>query len=126
MTSNRPYFLRALYDWVVDNGLTPHVAVNALQAGVHVPQQYVKEGRIVLNIAPNAVQNLSMTNDWLYFDARFSGVRHQIRVPVMAVIAIYAVENGRGMVFEEQEGDEPSPPDVQPPKKSRPKLKVVK
>ncbi|MCX7125829.1 MAG: ClpXP protease specificity-enhancing factor [Gammaproteobacteria bacterium] len=130
MTPTRPYFLRALNEWIVDNALTPHLMVDATKNGVSVPQQFVKDGKIVLNIAPDAVTNLSMTNDWLNFDARFSGVSHRIRLPILAITAIYAVENGRGMVFEHEEftvSDE-TPPEDTPPEKSkgRPNLKVIK
>lgn len=129
MTPSRPYFLRALHEWIIDNKLTPHLMVDATQTGVAVPQQYVKDGKIVLNIAPEAITNLSLANDWVNFDARFSGVVHRIRIPIMAITAIYAVENGRGMVFEHEEptgGDQP--PENIPPTGSgaRPSLKVVK
>lgn len=127
MKSSRPYFLRALREWIADNQLTPHLMVDATRPGVVVPQQYVKEGKIVLNIADEAVQDLSMTNDWVTFDARFSGVPHRVRLPVIAINAIYAVENGRGMVFEHEElGD--LPPENPPPKQpaGRPQLKVIK
>lgn len=128
MTPSRPYFLRALNDWIVANALTPHLLVNAERPGVNVPQQYVKDGQIVLNIAPQAINNLTIANDWVSFDARFSGVLHRIRIPVMAILGIYAVENGRGMMFDhEEEGDDELPPE--PPvgsKDARPSLKVVK
>src|SRR3990167_9575918 len=103
MTSTKPYFIRALNEWIVDNLLTPHLMIDATKPGVSVPQQYVKDGKIVLNIMPMAIANLSITNEWVNFDARFSGVSHHIRVPVSAVTAIYAVENGRGMFFENEE-----------------------
>lgn len=103
MTPSRPYFIRAVYEWVVDNGLTPHVLVDASQPGVSVPQQHVKDNKIVLNVATEAITHLSMTNDWVNFDARFSGVAHRIRLPVLAIMAIYAVENGRGMFFDKEE-----------------------
>lgn len=129
MTSTRPYFIRALNEWIVDNLFTPHLMVDATKPGVAVPQQYVKDGKIVLNIAPAAVQNLSLTNEWVNFDARFSGVSHRIRIPVSAVTAIYAVENGRGMFFEnEAEEENGAPPTDEPPltPKGKPSLKVVK
>src|SRR3990167_190313 len=106
MTSTRPYFIRALNDWIVDNLLTPHLMVDATKSGVAVPQQYVKDGKIVLNIAPVAVSNLSLTNEWVNFDARFSGVSHRIRIPVSAITAIYAVENRLGMFFENEIAEE--------------------
>ncbi|PIZ04660.1 MAG: ClpXP protease specificity-enhancing factor [Gammaproteobacteria bacterium CG_4_10_14_0_8_um_filter_38_16] len=129
MTPSRPYFLRALNEWIVANALTPHLLVDVEQPGVNVPQQYVKDGRIVLNIAPQAVNNLSMANDWVSFDARFSGVLHRIRLPIMSILGIYAVENGRGMMFDHEESDDDIPPDHEPPthsKDPRPSLKVVK
>lgn len=132
MTSSKPYLLRALYDWITHNQLTPHLTVNVLIPGVHVPQQYVKDNTIILNIASQAIAHLVMTNDWITFDARFSGVSHRIRLPIKAVIAIYAVENGRGMMFDKEEDDDsaPPPPTTQPPMipsgKTRPSLKVVK
>lgn len=133
MTLSRPYFLRALHEWIVDNALTPHLMVDATMPGVAVPLQYVKDGKIVLNAAPEAIANLNMTNEWVSFDARFSGVVHRIRLPILSITAIYAVENGRGMVFESEElggdgsGDD-VPPDNQPPHPAggRPSLKVVK
>ena len=99
MTSNRPYLLRALYEWIVDNGLTPHVLVDAVQPGVRVPAHAVKDGRIVLNIAERAVGGLRMDNESLRFSARFGGVSQAVQVPMHAVIAIYARENGQGMAL---------------------------
>jgi stringent starvation protein B len=126
MTSNRPYLIRALYEWITDNGLTPHLLVNAEQADVEVPQQYINEGRIVLNINPSAVRGLQLGNEWIEFSARFSGTPHVIRVPVGVVVAIYARENGQGMVFSETTtGDQPPPPASSPGGK-KPTLKVVK
>jgi stringent starvation protein B len=99
--------------------------VDALKPGVMVPEQYVKDGKIVLNIAPEAINNLSMTKDWVTFDARFSGVLQRIRVPVLAINAIYAAENGRGMFFDEDEydGDDVPP---EPAEKGAATLRVVK
>ena len=129
MTPNRPYFLRALHQWIVDNRLTPHIVVDATVPGAAVPQQYVTDGKIVLNISPDSVINLAIANDWMTFDARFSGVTHRIRLPMMAITAIYALENGRGMVFDEEsmkgDGDGGGDGDGSPPP-GRPTLKVVK
>lgn len=97
MTSYRPYLLRALYEWIVDNGMTPHVLVDARRPGVRVPAHAVKDGQIVLNIADRAVARLEMGNDALSFTARFGGVSQSVRVPLSAVIAIYARETGHGM-----------------------------
>jgi len=129
MLSKRPYLIRALYDWIVDSGLTPHLLVNAEAAAVVVPSQYVHEGRIVLNINPAAVQSLALGNDRITFSARFSGVVHNVSVPPAAVLAIYARENGQGMAFgAELDGEEePTPPPPQAPKlRKKPALKVVK
>ncbi len=130
MTSNRPYLIRALYEWILDNAMTPHILVNAVLSGVEVPTQHVHEGRIVLNVSPSAVQGLQIGNDWIEFSARFGGLARTVRVPVMAVLAIYARENGQGTAFPEELGYEPPPsppePPQQPERGKRPALKVVK
>ena len=136
MTSTRPYLIRALYEWIEDNGLTPHILVDATAPGVIVPKQHVREGQIVLNINPAAVRDLRLGNEWIEFSARFGGVARTIQIPVTAVLAIYARESGQGMAFgEEPSGEEPPPPDKpdkpdqpdQPPRPSRkPVLKIVK
>ena len=131
MTPSRPYLLRALYDWVLDNGLTPYILVDAERENLQIPEQFIENGKIVFNIAPTAVRNLELGNDWVSLDARFSGTPMRVSVPAMAVLAIYARENGKGMVFTDEEGgDGPPPP---PPsgddggdKPKRPNLKVVK
>ena len=97
MTSHRPYLLRALYEWIADNDLTPHLLVHTTRPHVQVPNHAVKDGRIVLNVAQRAVVALEMTNDTISFSARFGGVSHNVSVPVSAVLAIYARENGQGM-----------------------------
>jgi len=130
MTSNKPYLIRAIYDWIVDNNLTPHILVNAEYPGVQVPQEHVNNGRIVLNISPQACRGLHLENDRIVFTARFSGVTIQIFVIPAAVFAIYAKENGRGMEF----GDEYNePPPSDPPVSSsnvkgrgKPALTLVK
>ncbi|HVI57461.1 MAG TPA: ClpXP protease specificity-enhancing factor [Luteimonas sp.] len=101
MTSHRPYLLRALYEWIADNGMTPHVLVDATQPGVRVPPHAVKDGRVVLNIADRAVAKLEMDNDSVRFTARFGGVSHPVVVPIPAVLAIYARETGQGMALPE-------------------------
>ena len=130
MSSSKPYLIRALYDWIVDNDLTPHILVNAEMQGVQVPLEYVESGRIILNISPSAVQNLQLSNDWIHFEARFSSQTFRILIPIGAVIAIYAHENGHGMVFDPQteeasggSNNEPPPP---PKTKKKPNLIVVK
>lgn len=129
MTPSRPYLIRALYEWIIDNGQTPYILVNAEDDAVVVPQQFVEGGKIVLNINPTAVQNLQLGNQLVELDARFSGTPMHVSVPVMSVLAIYARENGKGMVFTDEEdgGDEP-PPEAGPDddKARRPQLRVVK
>lgn len=102
MTSHRPYLLRALYEWIADNGMTPHLLVDATRPMVQVPRHAVKDGRIVLNVAERAVAGLQMTNDVISFSARFGGVSHSVSVPVSAVLAIYARETGQGMALPEE------------------------
>lgn len=102
MTAKRPYLLRSLYEWIVDNQLTPHIVVNAEVPHCKVPLQFVKEGQIILNIAPAAVGALQMTNSDVQFNARFGGKSQQVYVPIAAVVAIYARENGAGTIFEEE------------------------
>lgn len=108
MTSNKPYLIRAIYDWIVDNNLTPYLSVNALHPEVQVPQEYVVDGKIVLNISPQACRGLHLENNRIVFTARFAGVTMQIVAIPAAVLAIYAKENGRGMEFGE-EYEETSP-----------------
>lgn len=136
MTPSRPYLLRALNEWILDNQLTPYVVVDATLDGVLVPKEFVSNGQIVLNISPRAVKGLLISNEALEFDARFGGVPMRVYVPIAAVMAIYAKENGQGMVF----GADPGAPDPGAgpgPGKSgpssetgresrRPNLKVVK
>ncbi len=102
MTSHRPYLLRALYEWIADNGMTPHILVDARQSGVRVPSHTVKDGRVVLNIADRAVGKLEMDNDSVRFSARFGGVSQSVLVPISAVLAIYARETGQGMALPEE------------------------
>lgn len=101
MTSNRPYLLRAFYDWIVDNQCTPHIVVDAEYPAVEVPRQFVQQGQIVLNVSPSAAANFLMDNDALSFNARFSGQPMQVYVPISAVLTIYARENGEGTIFSE-------------------------
>jgi len=128
VTSNRPYLLRALFEWIVDNNLTPHLLVDAQAEGVQVPLDYVEDGRIVLNVAPGAVRDLMMGNDEVSFGARFGGRPMSVIVPISAVLGIYARENGQGMLFPEEEAADttPEPPEPPTPSPKRPGLKVVK
>ncbi|MDW8479299.1 MAG: ClpXP protease specificity-enhancing factor [Xanthomonadales bacterium] len=105
MTPSRPYLLRALYDWISDNGLTPHIVVDATVPGVEVPAFAVRDGKVVLNIALRAVDQLDLGNERLSFLARFGGVSHAVSIPVAAVTAIYARENGVGMAFAAERGE---------------------
>ena len=137
MTSSRSYIARALYDWILDNNCTPYILVDASREGVVVPTEYVKDGQIVLNISPTAVRALDIGNDTIAFDGRFGGEALTIFVPIEALMAIYARENGQGMVFEMEaspiqgEPENTEEPEVPPeppkrPKPGRPSLKVVK
>lgn len=100
MTSTRPYLLRALHEWILDNDLTPYVQVDATMENVEVPQQFVQDGRIVLNLSPASVRNLDLGNEWISFNARFSGSAMQVFLPIQSVLAIYSKENGQGMFFQ--------------------------
>ncbi|PID46723.1 MAG: ClpXP protease specificity-enhancing factor [Proteobacteria bacterium] len=145
MTSRSPYLMRAIHDWILDNGLTPYVLIDATQPNVDVPWDYVEDGRIILNISPSAANQFLIDNDGLSFDARFAGKPSAVFAPISAVKAIYAAENGEGMGFDalpaaeaaesqevdsEVESSEPdSNPDPEPPKPpagKRPALRVVK
>lgn len=126
MIPNRPYLIRAVYQWIVDNDWTPHLQVDANYPGVDVPFEYVQEGVIVLNTAPSAVQALELANDWISFRARFQGVERKIGFPPQAVLAVFARENGQGMPFPpEPYPEQASEQQAEKPKK-RPTLKVVK
>lgn len=103
MTPRRPYLLRAFYEWLVDNDLTPHLVVDATMGGVRVPLEFVQDGQIILNVAPRAVGNLELGNEAITFNARFGGRPHSVIVPLYAVQAIYARENGAGTMFEPEE-----------------------
>ncbi len=110
MTSTRPYLIRAFYDWIVDNDCNPYIVINANMEGVNVPEEYIEAGQIVLNIAVSAVNGLVLGDHAIEFQARFGGKIRQVYAPIGAIVAIYAKENGRGMVFAEEEEEEGSPP----------------
>ena len=103
LTPTRPYLARAIYEWICDNNLTPHLLVDATQAHTDVPTQFVQDGQIVLNVAPHAVHQFHMSNDAITFSARFSGASKNIYVPISAVLGLYARENGQGMFFDPDE-----------------------
>ncbi|MGH8541614.1 MAG: ClpXP protease specificity-enhancing factor [Stenotrophobium sp.] len=132
--SRRPYLIRAIYDWATDNGYTPHMLVAADYPGVVVPREFVQENRITLNISPMAVQTLDLKAEPIWFSARFGGRPFDLQVPTGAVLAVFARENGEGIVFGEVEPTKPgtSPPSPQAPPPTAPKpggrahLKLVK
>jgi stringent starvation protein B len=136
MTSSRPYLIRALYEWIVDNGFTPYMLVDTSLDVVEVPRAFVENGRIILNISPEATHSLVLGNEAVTFNARFSGTAMDVYVPVVSVLAIYARENGQGMMFGEQDDTPPDPgsktkPEAgkvpgAPPEVKRPNLKIVK
>ena len=141
MLSNRPYLIRAFYDWIVDNECTPYVVVDAHCDGVEIPQNFVTNGQIILNIAPRAVTNFEMNNHFIRLSTRFGGVPIDIYCPIGSILGIYAQENGQGMMFESDPLEDPPPPQgpkvvpPQPPKpkpqrrdglKAKPSLRVIK
>ena len=135
MTPSRPYLVRALNEWIVDNNMTPYLVIDAGIQGVRVPEDYVTNGQIILNVSPNAVSSFVISDQSIEFSARFGGVPMQVYVPVVAVMAIYAKENGQGMVFGSEPGapEPPNPDDDAPPPKHttgpgnpKPSLKIVK
>jgi stringent starvation protein B len=128
LTSRRPYLIRAIYEWVVDNGLTPYLLVAANAQGIQAPPGYAQEERLTLNVNPQAVRGLELGNDMISFTARFGGQPFQVVVPPGAVLALYARENGEGMLFGEEETPPEPPPDDDPPKTGDKgsHLKVVK
>lgn len=127
MTELKPYLIRSIYEWVVDNNLTPYLQVDARHPAAVLPMQFVEDNKIVLNLRPLAVEALCLGNEFIEFNTRFSGKSTYVNAPVAAVMAIYAKENGRGMVFDIDNFDnEPPPPPIEPPKKEKPKLRVLK
>lgn len=136
MTSSKPYLVRAFYEWILDNGMTPYIVIDATVAGTQVPTEYVDEGRIVLNIAPTAVQGLVMNNVQIEFKASFGRSVRTIFAWMVSVQAIYAKETGKGMIFSPEDGDDLPPFDNSPDDntkgktssttKSRDHLRIVK
>ena len=138
MTKKRPYLLRAMHEWILDNDMTPHIVVDAAHKGLIAPPGHAVDGKLVLNISPAATRGLVLGNEIVAFEARFSGVSQRVEVPVDAVLGIYARENGHGMIFSEEEAPPPSGPDGSggapgpdkpaggQPAAKKPNLKVVK
>ncbi len=131
MTSSKPYLVRALYDWILDNDATPYILVDTTLAGVRVPPGIASDGKVVLNLAPQAIQKLEIDNDYIAFSARFGGVAEDVYCPMPALLAIYARENGEGMMFPAEDnadaasaGDADEPGDAEKP--AGPTLTVVK
>lgn len=106
----RPYLMRAMHQWMTDNGLTPHLMVDATHDAVDVPRSHVRDGRVVLNVSYDATRHLDLGNDWVSFEARFGGVPRQLRFPTQAVQSIYARETGEGLMFPPEEGEPPPGP----------------
>ena len=105
LTPTRPYLARAIYEWICDNQLVPYLLVDATQKFVQVPTQHIKDGQIVLNIAPHAVHQFQISNDAIHFSARFNGASQDLYIPMSAVLGIYSRENGQGLFFDPQEYD---------------------
>jgi len=125
MTPLKPYLIRSIYEWIIDNELTPHLLVDATKGNAILPEQFIEDGKIVLNIRPQAIQGLALGNELIEFNARFSGIPKHIVAPVSAVLAIYAKENGKGMVFDQEESEnEELPVEKKPP--AKPTLRIVK
>ena len=126
--------IRALNEWILENNCTPYILVNAYAKDVLVPQNYVKDGQIILNISPVAVQGLSINNDGIEFNGRFGGIPTRVYVPTLAVLGIYAKENGQGMIFDTDDpipeppgpGSKPKQESSEKPKPGKPDLKIVK
>ena len=127
MTSSRPYLLRAMYEWIVDNGMTPYVLVDTKNDQVIIPRQYEEDGKIVLNIGPAAVQSLDLGNQALSFDARFDGTSMDVFVPMEFILAVYTRENGQGMMFADEDMPPPGDDSEQGQNKQKqPHLRIVK
>jgi len=128
LSSHRPYLIRAIREWAIDNNLTPQLVVNASFAGVKVPDEFIEDGQIILNVSPQAVSHLEMGNELISFSARFRRVARSVEVPVDAVLAVFDRETRQGMSFPGVTDDEDvadDAPDSQPPARGKPKLKLV-
>ncbi|RZF50750.1 ClpXP protease specificity-enhancing factor [Acinetobacter halotolerans] len=134
LTPTRPYLARAIYEWICDNQLTPYLLVDATQPHTDVPLQFVKDGQIVLNLAPHAIHQLNISNEMIRFSARFGGVAKEIYVPIQAVLGIYAKENGQGLFFDPSEytdievtttAQTDEPKQKTEPSKKKPSLRIL-
>ena len=126
MTSSKPYLVRALYEWILDNDTTPYILVDTSSDQVSIPQGIANDGKVVLNLAPTAIQNLEMTNEHVSFSARFNGVAEDLYCPISALMAIYARENGEGMMFPPEESDDNTESSSVDDKPKGPTLTVIK
>lgn len=133
MLSRRPYLLRAMHQWIMDSGHTPHIVVDVNVTGVNVPPGYAKDGKLVLNVSYDATQGLNLASEQVEFSARFGGVSRHVHVPISAILAIYAHETGQGMVFGPEDEPAPAGPATRdavqsgkPGTAKKPSLKVVK
>ncbi|MFV2033217.1 MAG: ClpXP protease specificity-enhancing factor [Gammaproteobacteria bacterium] len=131
MRSSKPYLIRALYEWLLDNEVTPYILIDTSHRGVVIPKALATDRRLVLNLAPSAIDKLDMTNDHLSFSARFGGVAQDVYCPMDSILAIYARENGEGMMFDTEsektsEMDDPATGVDKSKKSTHPALKVVK
>ncbi len=103
MTSTKPYLFRGIYEWIEDNRLTPYIVVDAAGEGVLVPQEYVNDGQITLNVSSSSIELYTMDNQVLHFSARFNGLAQELTIPMHFILGIYARENGQGMFFEPED-----------------------
>ena len=127
MTPLKPYLIRSIYEWIIDNALTPYLLVDATHPDAVLPTDFIEDGRIVLNIRPEAVHGLQLDNDEIKFNARFAGKAMTVSTPTKAVLAIFAKETGKGMFFDkEHEGVDETQSPPEPPKPQKPQLRVVK
>jgi len=126
MTPSKPYLVRALYEWILDNDTTPYILVDTSSDQVLIPAGIASDGKVVLNLSPAAIQNLEMTNDHVSFSARFNGVAQDLYCPISSLMAIYARENGEGMMFPAEESDDSTQPSTTDDKPKGPTLTVIK
>ncbi|MDJ0779627.1 MAG: ClpXP protease specificity-enhancing factor [Gammaproteobacteria bacterium] len=126
MTSSKPYLLRALYEWILDNESTPYILVDASHEGLSIPPGIASDGKVVLNLAPQAIQDLQMSNEFVGFSARFGGVPHDVYCPMASLLAIYARETGEGMMFPAEDATEAEDAPADETKSSGPTLKIIK